>query len=41
MTTESRNYPISTNGFSSFPAAGSTAEKAAFSKIQEKLHLPI
>jgi len=36
-TTETRSYQLSGNGFSSFPEAGSEAEKEMFRKLQEKL----
>ena len=37
LKTETRNYHLSTNGFSSFPEAGSEAEKTMFRQLQEKL----
>jgi hypothetical protein len=37
LKTETRNYQLSNNGFSSFPEAGSEAEKVMFRKLQEKL----
>jgi hypothetical protein len=36
-TTETRSYQLSGTGFSSFPEAGSEAEKEMFRKLQEKL----
>jgi hypothetical protein len=36
-STETRNFPQSNNGFSSFPEAGSEDEKIMFRKLQEKL----
>jgi hypothetical protein len=37
MKTKTGTFDLSTNGFSSFPEAGSEAEKTMFRKLQEKL----